>query len=185
MGRAKGSVFLGMHAFLAERGDGPAIRRAVASALSPKSADAFLGAIAVGWYPLDSYIDAVGALGGALGLAPDEAARAYGRYAAEHDLTTIHRFFLRLANPAYVLEKAGEYWGRYFDTGAWTVTRERETRALADLTAFDAVDRVYCESLTAYVQRMFELAGAREVRVTHVRCRARRADRCSFAIEWR
>ncbi len=184
MAQVKGTAFLSLRAFLDEVGGAP-LRAKLTARLPRERAELLESALAVGWHPLDAYVAAIDALGDALAKPPEDAARAYGRFAAGFDLSTIHRLFLRFANPAYVLEKAGEYWGRYYDTGTWRVERVSPTRAQADLAGFGAVDPVFCEFLTEYVRRMFELVGARDVRVSHPRCRARQAEACHFVAEWR
>jgi hypothetical protein len=110
--------------------------------------------------------------------------RELARFEAEQDLTVVHRVFLRLANPAYVLEKAGEYWGRFHDTGAWVVTRRGPRAASGELRGWGVVDAVYCAYLAAYIERTFELVGATDVACAHQRCRARRDEACVFEGHW-
>lgn len=67
-----------------------------------------------------------------------------GRYEAQHDLTYVHRIFLKLANPAYVIEQLGKLWTRFHDTGYWEVTRFTTTHATGiDLVLECAVGGVF------------------------------------------
>jgi hypothetical protein len=109
---------------------------------------------------------------------------ALGRYAAEADLTRIHRVFLRMANPAFVLEKAAELWGRFFDSGRWEIARVPRG-ADASLVGAGIVHEVFCRNLQAYLQRLFELVGAKSVTVRHTACRTRGDARCTFIVRWR
>jgi hypothetical protein len=183
MPKAKGTAIVDLRAFL-ERSGGSEAHARLRRALSPEDAALYDEAVAVGWYDLHAYLRMNHALGESLQRADGHGLRDYGRFAAEHDLSTIHRAFLRLANPAYVLEKAGEFWGRFFDVGTWKVTRESTTRAIGELTGF-VVDARYCEFLTAYLPRLFELVGAKHVRVAHARCRSHGDPSCVWTLEWR
>ncbi|MBI2395614.1 MAG: hypothetical protein HYV09_38970 [Deltaproteobacteria bacterium] len=183
MAQVKGSGFTGIRSFLDERD--PDARQRMRALLSADDAEILEEALAIGWYPIDTYVRVIAAIGPAIGLGSAEGARELGRSSADYDLSKIHRLFLRLANPAYVLEKAGEYWGRFYDVGEWRVTRESPQRAVGELRGFPVPDAAYCEFLVGYIGRMFELVGAKNVRFTHPRCRLHGAEACVFVGEWR
>ncbi len=144
----------------------------------------FDGAVAVAWYDLDHQMRALAALPRAIGRSDAEAWREFGRFSAARHVNRIHRIFFRFAHPALVLEKAGQFWSRFYDTGVWAVTRESPTRARGDLRGFARPSDAHCTFLTAYVGALFENIGARSVCSTHPTCEARGADRCSFVVEW-
>lgn len=91
--------------------------------------------------------------------------------------------FLRMANPAFVLEKTGKYWSRFHDHGRWTTTR-LPNGAMALLEDFEG-SATYCAMLVPYTGRLFELVGAKGVRVAHPECRSKGARACRFEISWR
>jgi hypothetical protein len=138
------------------------------------------GLVPLGWYPETLFVQMLHELG------RDDAAavRQLAAYEAEQDLTVIHRMFLRLANPAYVLEKAGDYWSRFHDSGTWSVERLGASGARGTLQHWGIADSVACEYLGTYVHRMFELVGARDVKVAHPSCRAAGAAHCVFEGSW-
>ena len=72
-----------------------------------------------------------------------------------------------MANPAYVLEKAGEYWSRFYDSGEWEVVRETPNRARGTLSGVQPFDPYLGIYVTEYCHRLFELVGAKEVRTSH------------------
>ena len=41
-----------------------------------------------------------------------------------------------------------------------------------------------CKNLRAYIQRLFELVGAKGVTVTHVKCKTRGDEHCEYAVRW-
>ncbi len=180
MARIKGITTADLRAFALEQN---AVER-LHEVLDEADRRWFDEAVAVGWYDLDHQMRALHALSKATGLSQDDAMRAFGRFSAARHVTKIHRIFFRFANPAMVLEKAGEFWSRFYDTGVWTVTRENRTRARGDLRGFGRPNEAHCAFLTAYIGALFENVGARSVWCTHPTCEVRGGDRCSFVAEW-
>jgi hypothetical protein len=180
MSQVKGSNFVSLRAFTNARGATQRLRET----LEPEVLATFDQALAIGWYPATTFVAALHALGPAVGEPGAEAMAAYGSFAAEHDLTTLHRVFFRFANPAYVLEKSTQYWSRFHDRGEWRITRETRHGARAELVRCGIVDALFCDVLGAYITRMFALVGAKDPRWTHPECRARGAESCVFVGEW-
>jgi len=83
----------------------------------------------------------------ALGGTTAAVMRDYARFAAGRHVGRVYRLLFRLANPALVLEKSGEYWSRFYDSGEWKVTREGPTRARGELVGFAQTNAVFCESM--------------------------------------
>ena len=138
--------------------------------------------ISAGWYELALQHRLFAALEEV--LEPDVIER-FARYAAEHDLTRVHRLFLKLKNPAYVLEKSGDYWSRFYDAGRWTVVRVSDRQARGELIGIDEPSPQFCRFLKAYIERMFELAGAQGLTCRHTRCVLRGDPSCVFEGGWR
>jgi predicted hydrocarbon binding protein len=108
----------------------------------------------------------------------------FGRYEAERDLRTVHRMFLKMANPAYTLEKAGQYWRRFCDFGEWHIVRNGKKGATARFVGCPIVDALYCAELQGYFTRILELVGAKNVSVSHDECRANGDANCLFVGTW-
>jgi hypothetical protein len=178
----KGTCFIHAHSFVLARYGGAGWTR-VEQALSPAERRDLEAILAVGWYDLGLELHLFHSIDAVLGQDDGRLLEELGRYEAEEDLTRIHRLFLRLANPAYVLEKAGEYWSRFHDTGTWRVERLGPRQVRGTLRGF-ARDEKYCAYLQAYIRRMFELAGARGVTVSHPHCAARGDAACVHAGAW-
>lgn len=158
--------------------------RAVLGALPKADTDTLAGVVSVGWYDIGLYDRVHEAIRDVLGVRDAHVMDRLGRYCAEHDLTTVHRVFFRMANPAFLIEKHADYWRRYQDSGDWTIVRERETRARATLAGWGSKSEASCARLASYVARMVELIGQKNVRVTRPKCRARGDAVCELVIEW-
>ena len=181
--RAKGTAFLHDEEYVVKT-FGPDVWGEVLAAMTPADVEVRAGIVAVGWYENALLIRSMLAMEQVLHDRDPKIIETLGRYAAEADLTRIHRVFLHMANPAFVLEKSAELWGRFFDTGVWEVTRVPRG-ADAVLSGAGVVHEIFCRNLTAYLHRLFELVGAKAVTVRHTECRARGDARCAYVIRWR
>lgn len=123
------------------------------------------GLVAVGWYDLALQHRLLRQIDQHLGVGDGALADVIGAFEAEQDLTVIHRLFLRLASPAFVLEKAMDYWRRFYDTGHWEVRRAGPTSASGTLTGCEPLDPLFERYLCSYIRRMWELVGARSPEV--------------------
>lgn len=144
----------------------------------------------ISWYDIELVCRALGALDQVLGKNDRSLVEQFGRFEAERDLTTIQRVFLRMASPAWVVEKVGQYWRRFADFGEWNIQRERvdgekAVGVKAVLTGVPRPDRCYCAELSGYFARCLELVGAKDVTVRHPECRAKGDARCAFVGRWR
>lgn len=179
---SKGTIFLHAQSFVVSRFGEPAWQ-AVLDHLPADDRQTFNAILPITWYPHEADIRLFRAIDDVLGKGDKQLLIELGRFEAELDLRRIHRMFLRLANPAYVLEKASDYWSRFHNTGRWTVER-KENGASGTLFDWNPPDEVKCVYLGAYIGRMFELVGGRQVRLTHSRCRCRGDHGCTFEGTW-
>jgi len=165
VGRAKGSNMHHMRTFV-ERRVGPSAWESVIEAMTEEDREVLRSLVPVGWYDLGLQHRVLRCVDERIGTGDGALVDEVARYEAEQDLTVVHRLFLRFANPAFVLEKAGEYWGRFYDTGRWTVRRESPRAASAVLEGVVPFDALFARYLHEYVRRMWELVGAKDVVVT-------------------
>lgn len=153
--------------------------------LSDSDVKVIEGVITSGWYELPLQHRVFVALDRALAEEANDNIEGFARYVAEQDLTRVHRLFLRLRNPAYVLEQAGKYWSRFYDAGVWKIERASPTRASGELTGIADPHEIFCRFLRAYIERMFQLAGVETGAAVHSRCCLRGASGCLFEGSWR
>ncbi|MFI5298863.1 MAG: hypothetical protein ACHREM_12265 [Polyangiales bacterium] len=178
----KGTNFQSLRAFVVDKAGSEGWQR-VLDSMSPEDREIVASVLAMSWTPTELYLRAADAAAAEFASTIPNFRYAMGRAAAEHDLTLIHRAFLRLANPAFVLEKSTEYWSRFHDQGRWVITR-LPNGAIATLEDWVA-DEGFCTTLGAYITRMFELVGARDVHFEHTKCRVKGHSSCVFNGHWR
>jgi hypothetical protein len=180
----KGINFVNVRAFAETRHPVTGGWDAVVAGLEEEDRRVLEGVVAIGWYPLGLYARLIRVVDRVHGTGDLQRVAALGRYEAERDLTTLHRIFLRLANPIYLLEKSAEYWRRFHDSGRWVIVQPSPREAVGHLEGWGCIDEALCTELTAYLGRAFELTGARHVRMDHPSCRAREDARCTFKARW-
>ncbi len=181
--KAKGTNLLHMRGFVLGT-YGPDAWESVIHSLSKEDAQAVQELTAVGWYDVELQVRLLRAVDRAVGTGDLRLVPNIARYEAEKDLTGAHRLFARVANPGFLLEKSGEYWRRFYDTGRWEVTRAGDS-ATGTLYDFGVVDKAFCFYLGAYIQRMFQFAGAKHTTLEHTKCRANGDRACVFAGGWK
>jgi hypothetical protein len=181
--KTKGVGFANVRTFTMDRFGGEAGWKAVLEKLDKTDRDELQSVIPVGWYSLAMYARLIRALDAVHGRGDLSLMSALGRYEAEKDLTTIHRVFLRFTNPAFIVEKTSEYWRRFHDTGTWHVTRD-DHGVSAVLDGWGCIDKALCSELVAYLTRVLELVGAKNVVLEHPKCRVRSDPQCIFKGRW-
>ncbi|HEY2510922.1 MAG TPA: 4-vinyl reductase [Polyangiaceae bacterium] len=183
-GMAKGVNFVNVRAFAETRFGDAGGWPALVSALGDEDRAAIEGTLAVGWYPLSLYTRLLHKLDATFGSGDLAIPYALGLFAAEHDLNTLHRAFMRLATPMFLLQKSADFWHRYYDSGRWVIERAGAKHAVGHLEEWGEPDAVLCREVRGYLTRTFELTGARQVTMQHTACRARGDARCTFVGRW-
>lgn len=182
--RVKGLTFADVQAFVRQQGGDEAWQR-MRDALTPDDRAVVESAVGSGWYPLEIHRRLLERMPVVLGRETIPTMQGYARWAAERHVSRVYRVLFLVINPALMLEKSGEYWHRFYDTGEWKVTRDTPTRARGDLIGFADPHSHLCEFLNAYLPALFERIGAKDVRCTHPRCRTRGDVVCSYQLDWR
>jgi hypothetical protein len=183
MARSRGTSLLNNAAWIEHR-FGAAGWQRLLDAVSAEDRRTLTSVVAVGWYDLGVEIRMLDAIDQVLVRGDRKLLDEMGRFTADHDFGGVQRLFFRLANPAYVMEKAMSYWNRYYDGGRWEI-RRLPGGADGELIDFASPNEIFCIVTTGYLARMFELVGAKEVRVEHPRCRGRGDATCLFQGRWR
>jgi hypothetical protein len=182
-GRTKGMNLLHMRSWVIERHGQDGWQRVRAS-LGPADAAVVASLVPVGWYDLRLQHRLLRTIDAVLGDGDLRLVPSIGRHAAMQDLTRIHKLFLRLATPAFVLQKASDYWSRFYDTGRWEVEPHGERGARGVLRDFAVPDRAFCLYLFSYIERTFRLTGVQGGNLAHSSCVCRGDHACVFAGSW-
>jgi len=184
MPNSKGSYFVALKQFVVERFGADHWARMMGM-LTPEERAQIESATSTSWVGVDVRIRSLHALREALATRDPNLLANMGRFEAEKDLSTTQRLFLRLANPGYAMEKAGQYWRRFHDWGGLEVERLSKHEARATVVDSVVADPLWCIQFQAYMGRVFELVGAKEVKMEHTQCRARGDKNCVYEGTWK
>jgi hypothetical protein len=179
----KGIGFRNVQSFAAMR-FGDAAYEKVLARLGDEDRRALGAIIPMGWYDVWLYARLIHALNDLYGRGDLSLLDELGQYEASQDLTTVHRLFMRVANPGLILDKTMMLWRRFHDTGAWEVTRQGKS-AKGVLRDWGIVDEGMCCELRGYIQGIVSYGNGKDVRLEHTSCRARGAQACVFEGSWR
>ncbi len=179
----KGVGFINVRAFASARFGEASWQRVLRALTSDEQLD-LLEIIPMGWYDLALYARLIRVLDREFGKGDLSLLEQLGRYEATKDLTTLHRLFMRVANPGLILAKTTQLWRRFHDTGSWDVVREDKS-ATGTLHQWGVVDAALCAELTGYIRGIIEVGAGKGVTVRHTQCRALGNPACVFAGQWR
>jgi hypothetical protein len=179
--RMKGIGFANVQAFVVER-FGAADWQHVRNALSARDATELAAVVAVGWYDVQLFARLLRAVDATLGGGDLQLLHQVGIYEAERDFNRALRLLLRVVSPMQVFRLERRLWTHFQDSGTWSFV-EMPSGMRCTLADW-AVDQALCIELGAYIARLFEFTGGKNVRVAHAGCRATGSAQCIFDVSW-
>ena len=151
---------------------GPADRQVLEQAVLPSS-----------WYPMDVFLHFMQEAQRQLGPRDPELLRHMGRASCDYGMTTVYRIFFRLGSPESVIGRAAGVFSSYYDTGGVRIVETAPGLAIVELTDFVGTPQ-FCARLHGWMERILELAGAKNVRSAHSSCVHRGDATCRFEGRW-
>jgi hypothetical protein len=91
---------------------------------------------------------------------------------------------LRKASPTEFVTQSVSLFRLYYAPGDMVLVEVESTRAVVRLVDFPAIGPLFCQRQTGGLRRATELAGGRDVRVTHVRCEHEGDAFCEWELRW-
>ena len=158
---------------------------ALATEVSPELGEILAsGADVAAWYLMEHFVELNQAIDAHFGEGDLAMVRQLGRYAAEANLTTVFRLFLKAGTVNWILSRASRLWSMHYNSGQLLVREFPDNEVELEIRDFAIPSRVHCLSVQGWTERAAELTGAREVHLQEVDCRARGDERCRFRVEW-
>ena len=141
--------------------------------------------LAVSWYPFDMAQRLDQAI--ATVLSPNHKRQFFldiGRASADANLPSIHKAFVRVGDPHYLLSRAPQIYSKYYDKGRRTYEKSSETSCV--LRTFDAesVTLDDCLTVVGWHVRAIEICGGKKAKVRETLCRARGDAHCEYHCSW-
>lgn len=92
---------------------------------------------------------------------------------------------LRKASPLEFVTQSVSLFRLYYSQGDMEAVEVEQERAVVRLVGFDALGPLFCRRQTGGLRSATELAGGRDVRVSHVRCSFEGDAFCEWELGWR
>lgn len=97
--------------------------------------------------------------------ASPDTPRQFGRRAGKMNFTTVHRAFLRVLAPEWVIARASRVYGQYVSAGTMRIVESKSGMVRAVFEGCVGYDRNIWQSTIGQCEAVLELCGARNVRV--------------------
>ena len=176
----KGVCILSVYGFLREAG----ILEETLQKLGEPHATALSGVRSAGWYPLDSFLVLLEKIHENPRHRDMEVFYGLGRRVIKEGLNSFYKAFAMLASPAVAVKRAPMLWGMYSLNSALTIQNPGKGRVSGTITVSGPTSRVLCRFLMGGFSEPIHLAGGKNVRVTHPRCRLDGHEQCYFEMRW-
>jgi hypothetical protein len=136
------------------------------------------------WYPFHVQVHAYEAIDRLWGTGDRELCWEIGRFTAEHEATTIHKLFLKLARLELWLRVAGTMWGHYYSAGRLELGNFEAGTGEVRVHDFHPISRAFCHDFGGWLWRTAEMSGMRQVKIRHTSCLLDGAEACTFVADF-
>ncbi|MFH1783349.1 MAG: hypothetical protein ABH868_00400 [bacterium] len=138
----------------------------------------------VSWRPMSVLSNFLRATQKVLGGGKSKILVEAGRFSAEHIITRFYRDVIRMTSPSMVIEKIGELWGDFHDTGDVEISLVTENLAVIKIIGHEGGNRAFCHFSAGFFEKTLEMAGALQPKVTIQKCEYTGDDCCEYALIW-
>ena len=181
---SKGFTLQGALAYVDER-YGAAVRSRVVEALDEESRAILLQRVfSSGWYPFRVQVALYEAIDRVLGSGDLSLCWEIGKFTCEHEMTTIHKMFLRMASLELWVKSAGMMWGRYYNAGSLEIEEIGDDAGTVRVVDFDPLSKAFCYDFGGWLHRTLELNKCNDVTVEHSECVLDGASACRYIGRW-
>jgi hypothetical protein len=186
--QCKGSLLLNLQLHVESRQGALGWRNLVES-MSDSDRHVLDGLVLVGgWYPIGVWNRVLKQYLSQL-PSPSQEMAEIARFVADRDLNSLYKALLRMGSPSFVLQRSDALWRRYFDVGdfGYHEVDRHEYRLTLEAPADpeSGPDVWTCnEGVSNWLTHALHLTGAKQGKVTHVRCRFAGASRCEYQARW-
>jgi hypothetical protein len=107
-----------------------------------------------------------------------------GRKSARENLSGIHKTFLAAGNPRDFLAQAKSIYNFYYDTGTREYVSTGPQSGVLKTIDAETFSRADCLTVVGWHKEALEMCGAKNVRITETKCRAKGDPLCEYEIRW-
>lgn len=141
----------------------------------PKETQQFLSSPILNseFYPSDQLISVMESYVKMENLNPEQTYHELGRFSSDEGMKGIYRIFLKVGSPSMMFRQTPLVYKSYYSQGSMQVVDSTKNDATLRLTDSGIRHIAICGRITGYIERTMELAGGKNVRLTHTKCFAK------------
>jgi predicted hydrocarbon binding protein len=181
MANVKGSKISSKLAFVRDEYGDEMVAEVVRS-LGPADQESLRMILETGWYPIELYERVIEAICKTAARGDASVYARIGHHSAEEVLTKTYRIF-RGRSPLDALNKMVPMHSMMNDPGEMEISSQREGQCTIKILKPRST-KIICSVAYAFYERVVEICGGANVRVSEVKCSARGAVFCQFDITW-
>jgi hypothetical protein len=136
------------------------------------------------WYPFRLQVELYEAIDRVFGRGDLALCKEIGRFTSEHELTTIHKLFLKVASLELWMKSAGMMWGVYYSAGRLSSAEFGPASGVLTVSDFNPISAAFCADFAGWLERTAEMSGKRGVDVRHAACVLTGAPACRYEATW-
>ncbi|MFA5116532.1 MAG: DUF2378 family protein [Candidatus Omnitrophota bacterium] len=136
------------------------------------------------FYPARVFINFSVAADKIFGAGDYEICRQIGYFEAGDTFTGLYKIFLDMANPHFVISRAGLAWKMVHDAGELKIEQAGDKYVKGTITGFPDYHKSFCVDLAGYFTKVLELCGAKNVSIKETKCRCQGDDCCEYEVKW-
>lgn len=136
------------------------------------------------WYDLAAFERLIAVADRLFGNGDGQLAFEMGRFSAHFGMGTVHKIFLKIGSPDFILNRAADVWQRYFNAGRLEVTRVKPNHFRLALVDFGYVSQIFCLRISGWMQGVTELTMGPSGKAMHTRCHRKGDPHCEWDLTW-
>lgn len=119
-----------------------------------------------------------------LGKGDHQLLEEMASYGTKKMLRGVHKFFISLTSPRFILNNSQNVWRQNYDTGRIVVEWVGEKRCLSRIYDWPDIPEFHEYDIMVPVKEAILLSGGRNPAVVHTKCMARGDEYCLFDEKW-
>lgn len=107
-----------------------------------------------------------------------------GSYHAEHSLKGIYKFFVRMNNPIFIVERGVDVFNTYFRPTKFDIETRNNFSAIIHLYEYENPHIAIESSIEGWTRKAIEISGGRNVQTKIVKSLTRNDDLTEIVLYW-
>lgn len=140
--------------------------------------------LASAWYPVSFLLAVMQAAKAEFSANMPDLITRMGRASADYSHTTVYKLVFKIGSTQWIISKASAIFSSYYDNGKMVATERGSGFANIELRDFGEPAPEFCERIAGWIVRTFELSGAKNIQIHHVKCVCKGDKVCRFECTW-